>query len=102
MCVLFYVGPHTLFFSIHTTLDQSIIFQFIFQHHTNVPTRSTLSAANNVAVDHNLLGMNGITYVPKGYLLEHRQSIEGRCSGPNGEECTFLLYYIHLFIHAKE
>jgi len=41
--VLFYVGhPHSIF-SIHTTLDQSIItwcliFQLIFQHHTNVPT----------------------------------------------------------------
>jgi len=41
--VLFYVGPPHSIFSIHTTLDQSIItwcliFQFIFQHHTNVPT----------------------------------------------------------------
>jgi len=43
VCVLFYVGPSHSIFLIHTTLDQSIItwclfFQFIFQHHTNVPT----------------------------------------------------------------
>ena len=44
MWVLFHVGPPHSIFSIHTTLDQSIItwcliFQFIFQHHTNVPTQ---------------------------------------------------------------
>jgi len=37
------VGPSHSIFSIHTTLDQSIItwymnFQFFIQHHINVPT----------------------------------------------------------------
>jgi len=45
MCVLFYMRPPHSIFSIHTTLDQSIvtwclIFQFFIQHHTNVPTNT--------------------------------------------------------------
>ena len=51
VCVLFYVGPPHSIFSIHTTLDKSIttlclIFQFIFQHHTNVPTIPHLNLKN--------------------------------------------------------
>jgi len=43
VCVLFYVGLSHFIFSIHTTLNQSIIiwcliFQSFFQLHTNVPT----------------------------------------------------------------
>jgi len=44
-------GTPTLYFLIHTTLDQSIIiwcliFQFIFQHHTNVPTIPHMNLKN--------------------------------------------------------
>jgi len=51
VCVLFYVGPPHSIFSIHT-LDQIIIiwcliFQFSFQHHTNVPTHIGRSNLQN-------------------------------------------------------
>jgi len=44
---------HTLFFSFHTILDQSIItwyliFQFFFQLHTNVPTVVNVKVVNEI------------------------------------------------------
>jgi len=52
------VGPSHSIFSIHTTLDQSIItwcliFQFIFQHHTNVPTETNSKILSDALATNN-------------------------------------------------
>lgn len=79
MCVLFYMGPHTLFFSIHTILNQSLITLFnlpTFQFPSNFKLQTNVSTNINICFGQNYLsnlilcfGQNLILCFGHGFLF---------------------------------